>query len=447
MIGNALTEVPDDWASMVYSTTDPAAWADAPPPEQEWMVRGWLPKDRAAYLTGSGGAGKSLLTQQLATCVSLGAPFMGLETTHAVAVYVTAEDDENELRRRQRAICNALGVTERELGGRLRLLSLFGLPDNVMVDFTADGTLRKLASFILQENTYRDLGASFVVLDNVSHLFGGNEINRAQVTGFANALNRLASDIAGTVLLVGHPNKQGDHYSGSTAWENAFRARLFFDAPKGDQVHADPDARELSLPKANYSAKGSRVAVRWHHGAFVREDDLPPSVIEELREVSGHTAANSAFLRCLDVATKQRRAVSHVPGVNYAPKVFAGMTEGRGHTHEAFAGAMERLVHLGEIAFDQRLWKGENYHWKTGIQRGEDNPPTPADPPAEMAENRPLTPAANPPLTPSANPQKTVRQPPSADPLYTTYIKGGAPWAPPPDEDLDWSIDGEGGEQ
>jgi len=447
-LGNGVVEMifPDQ---QTFGLVDPASWQDVDPPEREWMLDGWLPRHRAAYITGAGGAGKSLLGQQLATCVALGIPFLGIETAQANSIYLTAEDDYDELQRRQRCICRSLGISESELSMKFFPLSLFGRASNEMCGFDREQGMRTETAWEMLKNTARVTLAKFIVLDNVSHVFAGNEIDRAQVTAFANLLNGLAQRIGGTVLLVGHPNKQGDAYSGSTAWENAFRARLYFDAPKSEGAHIDPDMRQLSLPKANYARKGAKIDVRWHEGALIREDDLPPSIAEEVRKVSAHTAANEAFMRCLKVATKQRRAVSHVPGVNYAPKKFAEMTEGRGYSAEDFRGAMERLAHLGSIAFDQRLWKGENYHWKVGISLVGSDPPTPANPMTDdqqewqnSAENDPPTPFRQPSANPSGNPQKTVRQPPPANP---SPLKGGigrapegGPPIPDPDE-LDWN--------
>src|SRR3546814_7478291 len=77
-------------------------------------------------------------------------------------------------------------------------------------------------------------------------------------------LNNLASEIDGSVLFLGHPNKAGQDFSGSTAWENQVRSRLFMEVPKDEEGNApDPDARVLVLGKANYARNGERVNFRW----------------------------------------------------------------------------------------------------------------------------------------------------------------------------------------
>lgn len=197
---------PDD---VSFSIIDPSDWHGQEPPAREWMLDNWLPQRRAAYITGAGGAGKSLFGQQLATCIAMGLPFLGIDTAHAPAIYLTAEDDADELQRRQRAICRALGTPEARLRGQLFHISLFGETANEMVTFEREGGMQLASAWKKLISTARITRARFIVLDNVSHLFAGNEVDRAQVTAFANLLNSLAQEIDGVVLLIGHPNKAG----------------------------------------------------------------------------------------------------------------------------------------------------------------------------------------------------------------------------------------------
>ncbi|MCB2077673.1 MAG: AAA family ATPase [Novosphingobium sp.] len=404
-----------------FELIDVAAWADVDPPPRKWMMERWLPRRRAAYITGKGGAGKSLLGQQLATCIALGLPFLGVETTQAPVIYLTAEDDTDELQRRQRDICRMLGISEAELKLKLFPLSLFGKSDNKMVHFDRDEGMQTQTTWTKLKATAHITLAKFIVLDNVSHFFEGSEIDRSQVTAFANLLNGLASEIDGTVLLIGHPNKQGDAYSGSTAWENAFRARLFFDAPKESQP--DPDLRELSLPKANYARKDAKIEVRLHKGALIRTDDLPPSLAAELRQVSAQTAANDAFLNCLRERVRQGagREVGPKRSANYAPTQFEKMPQAKGFKKDDLAAAMERLFAIGKIRCVQmrNTAKGRDVNVIEEVLDSvpEHSPRTLTPDAPEPAENRPRTHS-----------------------LYPTDIMGG-PMAGPPNfhpDDLDW---------
>lgn len=443
-------------APLKIGMIDPASWAGIEPPQRQWTLPDWLPEGHAAYLTGAGGTGKSLLAQVLCTCIALGLPFLGVQAAPRKALYLTCEDDVDELHRRQAAICDGLGVSMADLSGKLFLSSRFGHVDNAVVSFERDGTMHETSTWSSIRHTVENAEIGFVVLDNVAHLFAGNENARTEVTTFASMLGALAKRIAGTVLLIGHPNKNGDEYSGSTAWENAFRARLYLKPHTGDDGTEDPGARELLRPKSNYAEKGAAIVMRWHAGTFMLEKDVPQGMGAQLREVSVAQAENDAFLRCLAKNTQMRRAVSHVPGVNYAPKVFAAMIEGKGTKEEAFARALERLLHTGAIELDQRLWQGENRHWKQGIRLA----PTCADPSAKSLKSFAPTPAP----TPCADPAPTLTQvientcadpaptPCVNPPPYTTYMSGGAfeapapdisDWAGPPDDELDWAPDGE----
>ena len=60
-------------------------------------------------------------------------------------------------------------------------------------------------------------------------------------------LDRFAGEIGGGVLLLGHPNKAGDEFSGSTARENQVLSRIYRSPPEPDTNGvADPDARRLT---------------------------------------------------------------------------------------------------------------------------------------------------------------------------------------------------------
>lgn len=396
---------------------NPADWQGLDVPLRQWAWADYIPHRQATYLTGPGSAGKSLLSQQLCTCIALGLPFMGKDTRESVAIYVTCEDDADELHRRQKAICDALGVPLSVLSGKLHLVSLTGALGNALVTFTPDGNPIISDAYRAVLETAKATGAGFLALDNVAHLFGGNENIRNHVAVFVGMLNSLAAEIDGSVLFLGHPNKAGQDFSGSTAWENQVRSRLFMEVPKDDEGNAlDPDARTLVRGKANYARNGESIAFRWHKWAFVREDDLPPDTRAELSEVIKANAENEAFMRCLAAATASKRAVSHNPGVNYAPAVFSKMTEGKRLSRAAYERAFERLLHLGKIELDAPLWQDTHRHWKQGIKAVEKcgNPPaaTPCGdlraPPSQVIENtcgelRAATPHISKDITGAAN--------------------------------------------
>ncbi len=406
-------------ASAPLVPLDLTALATREPQPKAFVLPRLAPAAEVTFFTGAGSAGKSLLGQQFATALAAGRRTLGLALEQGAAVYLTCEDEAEQLHWRQVQICRALNVDMADLSGKLSLLSLRGQPDNALAHFAPDGRLIQAPLFGRLSNLIRSTGARLVVLDNVTHFFTGNENDRYEVTAFVNLLNRVAGESGAAILLLGHTNKAGDSFSGSTAWLNAVRSQISLTRP--DEM--DEEARALTIGKTNYTKTGEALRFRWHNGAFVDEADLPADQRADLAHTIRETSANSAFLRCLEACTKAQRAVSHHPSANYAPTVFAKMPEGKGFDRKAFEGAFERLLSLGKIAIDQPLWKRENRVWKRGIKAVDGR----TDPPA-------LTPRTDPHSPPAQSSGNPCTDPHAPTPLYTTYIAGGAEGGPPPSD-------------
>lgn len=362
--GVDLSELAEAADANAIPTLNLAELADVEPQPKRFVVPSFAPAGEVSLFTGPGSAGKSLLSQQIATAIAAGVQTLRLDFKQSPAIYLTCEDDVDQLHWRQMHICKSLGVDMRSLNGRLYLASLRGALDNALGtegnggEFTLGKAYHRLQSLVKQT------GASFVALDNVAHLFTGNENDRGQVTRFVNALNRLAGDTGAAIILLGHPNKSGDNYSGSTAWLNAVRSQFTV------EHDLQTDLRAVTASKANYARKGESIRFAWVDWAFVHEDDLPPETARAIRETAKATAENETFLSCLAKTNEQRRNVSHNRNTgNFAPKAFAKMTEAKGMKSAAFEAAMERLLSGGEIEVDADLWPGNDRHPKRGIKR------------------------------------------------------------------------------
>lgn len=424
--------IDERWAKLI-PLADIASWEGRVAPDRQWLLENWLPLQQVTYLTGAGSAGKSLLGQQLATCVALGLPFLGVQTRQARALYLSCEDDTDELWRRQEAICEALHIPIGDVVGRLQLVSLAGHIGSELATFekperTELGDVKPLIRptprYIALEGMAIAHDVGFIVLDNVAHLFAGNENVRVEVAAFIGLLNRLAIRTAGAVMLIGHPNKSGADYSGSTAWENQVRSRLFMETPKGeDDVVLDPDARVLSRSKANYAPNGETLRFRWHRWAYVREEDLPSDYAAELAETIRCSSENAAFLACLRerISQGEGRTVGPSPGPNYAPSQFEGMVQSKGFRKGALKRAMDRLFALSQIESVEVKNKksGRSAYVIREVPEASHNAP----------HNARTT------LLP--NPAQSPAQPGTTHTLDTTYLRGAAHGqaAPPTDED------------
>jgi RecA-family ATPase len=367
-VDRALADGSAETGTDVIACLDWAALASVSPEQTRFVIPKLAPAGEVTLFTGAGSAGKSLLAQQLATALAAGVPTLGIEMGQAPAIYLTAEETPKALHWRQAHINAALGL-DMANQGPLYCASLRGRLDNAICGDDGRGRVALLPGYHRLAALIRRTGAAFVALDNIAHLFTGNENDRGDVTQFANALNRLAGETGAAIILLGHPNKafgqghrEGNGFSGSTAWINAVRSQFLI------EHDLDTDVRTITLGKANYARKGEALRMVWHDWAFMREDDLPPDHQRDHAATVKAAGENLAFLRCLAKATSDRRNVSHQPGSNYAPKVFAGMPEGKGFKANAFAAAMERLLSLGKIELDADLWPGPNRHPKRGIR-------------------------------------------------------------------------------
>jgi RecA-family ATPase len=347
----------------------PSAWQGKAPPERLWLIDQWIPACRATLLTGDGGSGKSLLAQQLATCVALGVPFMGVEARRQRALYLTCEDDMGELQRRQSAICRAMGIEYSQLDEELFLSSRVGEIDNSLLYFDATGG--PVESPFLQSirDICRRKSIFFIVLDNIAHLFDGNENIRHHVATFCNALERLAIEIAGTVLFIGHPSKAGAQFSGSTAWENQLRSRLFLERPA--ESEGDDDARVLRRSKSNYARIGDGIRLRWQDWTFQPITGDHDNWHEEMAQNSAAASDNLLFLELLRERDKQGLPVSaRAQSRNFAPKELAKMPRARKVSAERFDRAMHRLLALGTIREAEEINPKDRHKYRRIIECG-----------------------------------------------------------------------------
>lgn len=355
----------------VIPVIHPADWHGVQIPDRRWRLEGFIPDGQATLFTGAGAVGKSLATQQMSTCIAMGLPFLGVRVDRSPALYVTCEDDADELQRRQASICRALGITLEQTRGHLMLISLAGEIGNEFARFDTDGKMIPAERYadILEAATAH--AARHVTLDNTAHFFSGNENDRHQVAGFVSLSNRLAREIGGSVIVVGHPNKAGDSYSGSTAWENQVRSRLYMETPKSeDGVVVDADLRVLRNEKANYAQRNQEIRFVWHSGAFVHEDVILADRAKKDGDTLQQGRDNELFLRLLDQLIREKRRTStSTRSGSFAPKIMHRMTEARGVSVQRLHDAMERLLLREIIENDAPLWVGKDRHVVLGLAR------------------------------------------------------------------------------
>jgi hypothetical protein len=80
-----------------------------PVASREWLVHGLVPQKTVTLFGGDGGTGKSLLALQLAVAVAAGTAWIGKPVSHGRVIFLSAEDDDDELHRRLNDILQAEG--------------------------------------------------------------------------------------------------------------------------------------------------------------------------------------------------------------------------------------------------------------------------------------------------------------------------------------------------
>lgn len=340
-------------------------WQGQPPPRISLWGASWLPVRQATMLSGPGGVGKSLLALNLLASIALGVPFLGMETTRCRCVYITFEDDAEELWRRLDDWCVMQGRPMADLRGWLFIVSLCGETASELAHFARDGEMETTELWEQLRGTVVEHGVRVVAFDNATDAMGGDLNDLHQVASFVNLLTSLAMKMDGAFLILHHPNKAGAEWLGSVAWHNKVRSRWTIEG--GDSA-ADPDARTIKNPKANYGKQGGAIDFRWHSGAFIRDEDLPGDLRDRLAESTAASSANMAFLACLRECTKREQAVSASPSSTFAPSVFEGMPEAKGHKKAALRLAMNRLLTLGQIEAGELDWKRADRHPAKGLR-------------------------------------------------------------------------------
>lgn len=327
---------------------DLSACVLAQPPPRSWVIRDWIPRHSVTLLAGSGGVGKSLLAQQIGTAVAANRDWLGQVETPGGVLYLAAEEEPDELWRRQVDICRAMGIPMSAVAPDLYLDGRMGL-DNAMCEWHHGriGPTRLLIG--VREWLARIVTPQLLIIDNVAHVFNAGESgenDRSKVGAFVNMLAGIGRDFDVGVLLLGHPGKAiGSQYSGSTAWSDLARSRLYLGKANADAV------LKLTRPKGNYvGADDDGVPLEWKGGAFEKVD-YRETPLQALESAQREIAADDCVLRNLDHFTKLRTPTSEkVRAGNYLPRLIFERRRHEGFNGAELAAALVRLLEAGTVS-------------------------------------------------------------------------------------------------
>lgn len=208
----------------------------APPQAPTYWWDLLLPAGHVTVLGAHGGTGKSMIALMLACALAAELPLFGIPTRRAKVAYFSAEDPASVTRHRLHMICRAMSLDPALLAPRLHILDATAGDPVLFHEVSAGGTRSgaTTGSYEALAGYLDEHAIDVLIVDNASDAFDANENDRSRVRGFMRALAVLAKPDRAVFLLV-HVDKgtsRGDRggtegYSGSTAWHNSARSRLY----------------------------------------------------------------------------------------------------------------------------------------------------------------------------------------------------------------------------
>jgi len=181
---------------------------------------------------------------------------------------VSLEDGAHIVRHRLAGICRHWAIDPVELDAKLYIVDGTEYPELFCADNRGAG--ETTATHFELRKLVQSEGVGLVVVDNASDAYGGDEINRRQVRAFMRALVEVARLTNCAVMLLAHVDKNtsrnrkaegGEGYSGSTAWHNSARSRLFM-------TRAEDGTLALEHQKCNLSKTREPLALHWPDGGL-----------------------------------------------------------------------------------------------------------------------------------------------------------------------------------
>jgi hypothetical protein len=166
-------------------------------------------------------------------------------------------------------------------------------------------------------------------------------------------MNALAGALRGlAVLLLAHPSRSaGSEFSGSSAWENVARTRLYLGAtlpgekPDADTAPAD-NVRYLSRRKANYSAKDWR-RMTYADGALTPDaQETEGGIVGQIRERKAERLILESIQK---LATMGVHGTDGSRSSNFLPSLILEYHLDEGTPRRELTSAMRALMVSGQI--------------------------------------------------------------------------------------------------
>jgi AAA domain len=260
---------------------------DAPPAPTSWWGR-YLPAGEVTGAGGHGEVGKStVLGIQLGAHLAVGAAFLGHDVRRARVAYYSAEDPPAVVLHRLDKACRIEGLDVDAVRDGFHVLDASEGNGTLFVEQRTAGVRvgTTTAAYAALTKYVADNEIDVVIVDNTSDVFESDEISRSMVRKFIRSLAQIVRPRGGSVVLLMHVDKStarglssgSDNYSGSTAWHNSVRSRLFLKA-------TDEGGLELRHEKCNYGPKHAPIALRWPADGMPELDRALSPVVQHIAD-------------------------------------------------------------------------------------------------------------------------------------------------------------------
>lgn len=371
--GGELSATEDSGQELAEAASNPSPFSLVPfahlgtaagrPPVFVW--EGLVPSGHVTLLGAHGGTGKSMVALMLAVAVALGHPLFGIPTRAGKVAFFSGEDGGAMLQYRLRQICMCMGVAVESLDGRLFLLDATDGDPALFTEVTTAGRKEGVTTQTYsQVRQFCDAEAvNFLVVDNASDTFDASEIDRARVRGFIRSLARIARERDAGVLLLAHVDKgtsRGERagtegYSGSTAWNNSPRSRLFMSRDKDG-------ALQIEHQKHNLGPRHQPLHLSWPEGGIPQLDGpIGPAVQTApgghdktlVSLIAEYTGRGEYVATAITSRTNGAKLLGREPGFR---KMRAGEVFDLLRNAER-AGYLERITYKGSDRHERERWE------------------------------------------------------------------------------------------
>jgi hypothetical protein len=268
---------------------------------------------------GDGGIGKSVVSVGMVVARAAGVPIFGKKTIQGPCLFVTHEDDEDDIQSMAQAYADYLGVKLADLP--IEWWSL--LENDITLAIVDDKGAWKPGPFYKAFEAR--LAASppdlFVVLDCRSDVVQMNEILREPPnTFYKTVLTPLCKKYGCTILVLCHPSKaamaDGSWYSGGTGNKSALRNKLVM---KLEDPKNDNGPRLLEVLKRNRGARdrtGIRLSFDVEREIYVADDD---AAVQEDKRATYELVVKAV----LELIAKDIRVLRSARGDGWSPQDVA----------------------------------------------------------------------------------------------------------------------------